>query len=77
VRRWIGKELEFIPDTGKKPGLITGLTENYLKVFIRRPRAGDGPGFPRGGLFRCVLLREAGGVHEGDKRFDAEAELVL
>jgi threonylcarbamoyladenosine tRNA methylthiotransferase MtaB len=76
--RWMGREIELVVERnrenpGKMPGFITGLTDNYLRLFV--PLEGKVP--PPGSLLRCRVRPGREGESPDMGRFDAAADLIV
>jgi threonylcarbamoyladenosine tRNA methylthiotransferase MtaB len=79
VSRWMGREAEFVSEAArknqkKKPGLIPGITDNYLRLFV--PLEGKAPPSP-GSLLRCRIRPGREGEIPDARRFDAAADLLV
>jgi threonylcarbamoyladenosine tRNA methylthiotransferase MtaB len=88
VNRWLGRETELISEANTKrllppgirdnrekmPGFITGITDNYLRLFV--PLEGKKPP-PPGSLLRCRIRPEREGENPDKRRFDAAADWLL
>ncbi|MDR1278430.1 MAG: tRNA (N(6)-L-threonylcarbamoyladenosine(37)-C(2))-methylthiotransferase MtaB [Treponema sp.] len=77
AKRWIGRELDVIieKEKEKNPGLIPGISDNYLRALIQIP---PGAGIPPAGTALRCRLRELCGESTGieGREFDVAAEPV-
>jgi hypothetical protein len=75
----MGREIELVAEADRKnqkktPGFITGITDNYLRLFV--PLEGKAPP-PPGSLLKCRIRPGREGEIPKECRFDAAADVVV
>jgi len=71
VRRWLGREVDVLVEKGNFSKIgCGGVSENYLKLFIRH--SGEAP--PPGSLLRCKISAVDQKNENKDGNFDAAAD---